>query len=264
MWWKRHKWHVIVPLLVAAALCAAFFLGGTKQAALQPVLQTAEETTPQPAPLPQPETPFEPEPIPEPEPAPELEPISEPALELEPIPEPEPVPETAPEPEPTPEPVPEPEPAPVPEPQPEPQPQPEPPHEPTCTISVSCATILQNMDLLDPNKAAFVPESGVLLGATAVPFTEGETVFDVLLRVCREHGLHMEYADTPLYGSAYIEGIGNLYEFDVGELSGWMYRVNGTFPNYGCSKYTLSDGDVIEWVYTCDLGADVGGGGVGQ
>ena len=37
-----------------------------------------------------------------------------------------------------------------------------------------------------------------------------------------------------------------------------MYKVNGWFPNYGCSSYYLKDGDVIEWVYTCDLGKDVG------
>ena len=49
-----------------------------------------------------------------------------------------------------------------------------------------------------------------------------------------------------------------LYEFSCGALSGWMYRVDGEFPNYGCSKYELRDGQVIEWVYTCDLGHDVG------
>ena len=37
-----------------------------------------------------------------------------------------------------------------------------------------------------------------------------------------------------------------------------MYKVNGWFPNYGCSRYQVEDGDVICWVYTCDLGADVG------
>ncbi len=40
-----------------------------------------------------------------------------------------------------------------------------------------------------------------------------------------------------------------------------MYKVNGWFPNYGCSRYQVEDGDVIcwvYWVYTCDLGADVG------
>ncbi len=43
-----------------------------------------------------------------------------------------------------------------------------------------------------------------------------------------------------------------------------MYRVNGWFPNYGCSRYAVQAGDVIEWMYTCDLGSDVGGGGVSQ
>ena len=93
-----------------------------------------------------------------------------------------------------------------------------------------------------------------------VTFYAGESVFNVLQRTCKQQGIHMEFSNTPVYNSAYIEGIHNLYEFDVGNESGWMYRVNGWFPNYGCSRYLLKDGDVIEWVYTCDLGDDVGGG----
>ena len=61
-----------------------------------------------------------------------------------------------------------------------------------------------------------------------------------------------------MYSSVYVEGISNIYEFDCGELSGWMYKVNGWFPNYGCSRYQLKPGDRVEWVYTCDLGDDVG------
>ena len=72
--------------------------------------------------------------------------------------------------------------------------------------------------------------------------------------------IHLEFEDTPIYNSVYIEGIANIYEFDCGELSGWMYKVNGWFPNYGCSRYQLKAGDKIEWVYTCDLGNDIGGG----
>lgn len=131
---------------------------------------------------------------------------------------------------------------------------------PHCTISIRCDTILSNLELLDAEKAGIVPENGVLMRPRKVEFTQGESVFDVLLRETRSSKLHMEYTDTPAYGSAYIEGIGNLYEFDCGDLSGWMYRVNGWFPNYGCSQYTVSDGDVIEWLYTCDLGADLGAG----
>ena len=130
----------------------------------------------------------------------------------------------------------------------------------TCTFSIECSTILNNLDMLDPNKLEMVPSGGVILRKTTVTFYEGESVFDVLQRVCKEKGIHMEAAWTPIYNSAYVEGIHNLYEFDCGALSGWMYKVNGWYPNYGSSRYQLKDGDVVEWRYTCDLGNDVGGG----
>ena len=127
-----------------------------------------------------------------------------------------------------------------------------------CTISISCAMILNNLDKCNKDKVELVPEVGWLLEPTEVVFYGGESVFNVLQRTCRQKKIHMEFSNTPIYNSAYIEGIGNLYERDVGELSGWMYSVNGWFPNYGCGRYALKDGDVIQWVYTCDLGADVG------
>ena len=129
-----------------------------------------------------------------------------------------------------------------------------------CTLSIDCKTILENMDKCDKEKRELVPEDGWILQPTEVVFFEGESVFQVLKRVCKQNKIHMEFENTPIYNSAYIEGINNLYEFDVGELSGWMYSVNGWYPNYGCSRYALQDGDVVEWRYTCDLGFDVGGG----
>lgn len=129
----------------------------------------------------------------------------------------------------------------------------------TCTISISCASVLDHMDWLDPEKTEVVPEDGWVLPAQEVTFYEGESVFNVLQRTCKQQGIHLEFVNTPMYHSAYIEGIHNLYEFDCGELSGWMYRVNDWFPNYGCSRYQLQDGDVICWEYTCDLGVDIGG-----
>ena len=129
----------------------------------------------------------------------------------------------------------------------------------TCTFSIECSTILNNLDQLDADKLEMIPSGGVILATVTVTFYEGESVFDVLQRVCKDYGIHMESSWTPIYNSAYIEGIHNLYEFDCGSLSGWMYRVNGWYPNYGCSRYQLKDGDVVEWRYTCDLGNDVGG-----
>ena len=140
--------------------------------------------------------------------------------------------------------------------------QPEPPtsKDLTCTISISCSTILSNMDQCKEPKKEYVPDNGVILSTTTVTFTEGESVFDVLQRVCCDNGIQMDASWSGKYGSAYVEGIANIYEKDVGSTSGWMYKVNGCFPNYGCSSYTLSQGDVICWVYTCNLGDDVGGG----
>ena len=128
-----------------------------------------------------------------------------------------------------------------------------------CTVSIRCDTVLRRMDWLAPEKHGLVPRDGVILAEQTVTFYEGESVFNLLLRETKKHKIHMEFVNTPIYNSAYIEGIANLYEFDCGELSGWMYRVNGEFPNYGCSRYILHEGDRVEWVYTCDLGADVGG-----
>ena len=129
----------------------------------------------------------------------------------------------------------------------------------TCTFSIECSTILNNLSDLDPEKLEMVPSDGIILEATTVTFYEGESVFDVLQRVCQENGIHMEASWTPIYNSAYVEGIHNLYEFDCGNESGWMYRVNGWYPNYGCSRYQLAQGDVVEWRYTCKgLGKDVG------
>lgn len=128
-----------------------------------------------------------------------------------------------------------------------------------CTFSISCKTVLDNMDSLDSSKRDIIPDDGWILKPVTVTFNEGESVFDVLSRVCREQKIHLEFSFTPMYNSAYIEGINNLYEFDCGSLSGWVYEVNNWFPNYGCSRYAVQNGDVIEFHYTCNLGQDVGG-----
>ena len=134
------------------------------------------------------------------------------------------------------------------------------PDAPTCSLSISCSEILDNMDKLAEGKASLIPADGVLLSLTDVKFTKGETVFDVLQRELTNRKMHFEFSFSPLYNTAYIEGICNIYEFDCGELSGWLYSVNGVFPNLGCSQYKLSDGDAIEFMYTCELGGSGKGG----
>ena len=119
----------------------------------------------------------------------------------------------------------------------------------TCTFSISCTVLCENLDALDAEKHELVPESGWILPPTAVEIQEGESVFDLLRRLCRENGVLMEFTTSAVYDSAYIEGIANLYEFDAGPQSGWVYSVNGTTPNVGCSSYYPKAGDTVCWEY---------------
>jgi len=130
----------------------------------------------------------------------------------------------------------------------------------TCILSVRCDKILENMNMLDKEKHELVPDDGVIFPETEVAFYEGESVFDVLQRTMKQNKIHFEFAQMPVYNSAYIKAINNLYEFDAGELSGWVYRVNGENQGYGVSQYTLKNGDAVELIYTLDLGNDIDGG----
>lgn len=120
-----------------------------------------------------------------------------------------------------------------------------------CTLSIDCKNVFNNLDELDKAKRGIIPADGMILSTVRVEFEQGETVYDVLQRACRQYGIQLEASYTPGYGSAYIEGINNLYEFDCGEHSGWKYTVNGVLPNFGCSTYELKNGDDVQWHYTC-------------
>ncbi len=128
-----------------------------------------------------------------------------------------------------------------------------------CSLSVRCETVLANKDKLKKEKLAIIPSDGIIYAEKEVEFTPGESAFDVLLREMKGNKIHMEFNETPMYKSVYIEGIGNLYEFDCGELSGWTYLVNGKMQGVGCSQCYLQPGDKVEFLYTCNLGRDIGG-----
>ena len=126
--------------------------------------------------------------------------------------------------------------------------------EQTCTLIVNCITALGKAG----EKDSLLPTNGIIYSEGEIKFNDGESVFDVLKSEMQSKKIHLEFSMTPIYNTAYIEGIANLYEFDCGELSGWMFKVNGEFPGVGCSSVSVHDGDVIEFVYSCDMGKDVG------
>lgn len=147
-------------------------------------------------------------------------------------------------------------PAPVPNP-----PKPNPSKTIQVTITIRCDTAVANWANLKPNKQdhSVVPADGCILPVTTVTVNQGETVYDLLVKVCEDHRIQMEHKGYAIYNSEYIQGINNLYEFDGGSLSGWMYCVNGWYPNYGVSQYVLKNGDAVQFNYTCDLGRDLPG-----
>ncbi len=120
-----------------------------------------------------------------------------------------------------------------------------------CSLTITCQEVFSHMDKLSESAKKVIPKDGIILKGT-FSFEEGETVFDVLKRVCKEKKIHLDYVFTPLYSTYYIKGIHNLYEFDCGDESGWMYSVNGKDPGSGCNKYKLAKGDQVVFNYTCE------------
>ena len=119
----------------------------------------------------------------------------------------------------------------------------------TCSVIIHCETVFDNGG--EPDS---FPDNGVILDSDA-DINEGDTAYDVLDSALKNNKLHAEFADSA-YGK-YVKAVANLYEGDFGGGSGWLFKVNGEFPDKGCSAYKVADGDIIELVYTCDMGNDV-------
>ena len=111
-----------------------------------------------------------------------------------------------------------------------------------CTISVDCSAVSAGMD------EAIAPDDGkYILAPTEFTFAGGDTLDKVLTSAFMEKKLHYEATD------GYFTAIGNLYTGDFGEMSGWLYYVNGAIPEIGTKDYTVCHGDVIEFVYFEDF-----------
>ncbi|MBQ3050007.1 MAG: DUF4430 domain-containing protein [Oscillospiraceae bacterium] len=115
------------------------------------------------------------------------------------------------------------------------------------TVSITCHSIA--------GKDGNAPKDGIVLSAAEFDIGEGDTAYDLLIRAARSRGIHTEGSGSGEL--MYISGIANIYEFDHGDLSGWLYTVNGASPSVGCAAYQLSDGDSVEWIYTVDMGKNI-------
>lgn len=94
---------------------------------------------------------------------------------------------------------------------------------------------------------------GTILPATTMELQTGDTAYSVLVR---KLGDKVQARGSG--ASLYVEAIDGLAEFDRGPQSGWMYSVNGSFPNESAGSRTLKDKDVVAWRYTTNSGVDIG------
>ncbi len=117
------------------------------------------------------------------------------------------------------------------------------------TMTIRCDTIVGKSD------SEYIPDDGIILAVTEFDIAEGETAYDILVEAAQKYNIQMENKGSA--EMAYIAGLNYLYAFDFGDLSGWVYHVNGVQVSQGCGEYKLKDGDVIEWHYTCNLGKDI-------
>ncbi len=89
--------------------------------------------------------------------------------------------------------------------------------------------------------------SEIILSTTTVEISEGDTVFSVTEKVLNENNIPFSSKGTK--NNKYVEGINNIYEFDYGPSSGFIYSVDGITPSVSSSKFELSDGEMVIWSY---------------
>jgi len=116
------------------------------------------------------------------------------------------------------------------------------------TMSISCEKALGHT-------ALSLPLDGVVLAKTQFAIAQGDTVYTILTETAQTYGIRLDISGPQ--GMKYVTGVEHLYEYGCGDLSGWVYLVNGERASIGCDQYVLADGDVIEWHYTLEMGNDL-------
>lgn len=124
----------------------------------------------------------------------------------------------------------------------------------TVRVGAECTSVLERLGDIDEsvNPLSVIPEDGIILPPDEISLPKGATAFDALIEAARSRRIRVDYTGSS-YG-VYVRGIGFIYEFGFGSESGWTYRVNGSVPQMSAGAYELSDGDTVEFIYTCELG----------
>lgn len=125
--------------------------------------------------------------------------------------------------------------------------------EKVCYITIECKSILEHLGDLKPGHEKYVPSDGYLLRRYRCTYKSGDKAYDILKRSCAAQHIKITAQNTE-YG-VYIAGINNIDEKDCGKESGWLYKVNGTYPNITCGEKKVKPNDEILFTYTCEFDA---------
>ena len=115
---------------------------------------------------------------------------------------------------------------------------------PVCTVTISCEPFLDDVSEAVRSR---LPADGLILPLTEVEFRSGESVYDVLKRVCRAKGI--PYRASSTYYGAYVSSIDNLSEKYYDYSTGWCYYVDDEYAMVSSDQWQLEGGEHIDWIY---------------
>ncbi len=119
----------------------------------------------------------------------------------------------------------------------------------TCTVTIECKKVLNNMNKLKAGHEAYIPSDGYMINSQSVTVKNGASAYDAVKTACSQNGVTINSSGSS-YG-IYIAGFNNIDEKDCGQTSGWLYYVNAKQPQQSCGRYTVKNGDSIVFSYTC-------------
>ena len=108
-----------------------------------------------------------------------------------------------------------------------------------CDLEITCYNIAGQKD--------YVPKDGVILERTTITIGKGMTAMDQLAIAARKYQIQLDLKPD------YVMAIGYIYEKEFGDMSGWMYKVNGESASVNATSMVLKDGDFVEWYFTTYL-----------
>lgn len=92
---------------------------------------------------------------------------------------------------------------------------------------------------------------GEVLFSSGTVYRDGITALDILVDCGKEKNIPVAYSGSK--SSAYVTSIGGLAEKQHGDMSGWVYTINGESVMTPCGKCILNPGDHVEWKYITEF-----------